>query len=1184
MQVHSIYKRGCISCGGEITDERLATLGVCSKCYPKTTTNLEDILPELHSRQKISELVAIRNEVREWVELFSKILGTTPWNTQVTWAKRAILGRSFSLIAPTGVGKTTFGLVTAINFAIKGKKSIIILPTTNLVIQTFEKLKKFSKLAGKKITILMYSSKFTPKKQKEKFKEDITKGSYDIVVITSNMVKNLVSLKPNMKFDFIFADDVDSLLKRSKNIEYLITLSGLTKEDIKTALEFIKLKFLLAVSKGKDTFENNLEKYKEIEPEIGKIKSKDKGIIVVSSATAKPRGARVKLFKELFNFEIGNKSEVVRNIGNYYIVSEKTEDELIRVLNLLGDGGIVFVPPEEGIEYAEKVSSLINSKTKLKSAVISYQKGAKELGMFKSRKINVLVGVSTYYGTLVRGLDIPERIVYSVFLGLPKFRVTVDPNNLIVSPYQILKLLSEIVGNIDDTKKKREVESFIRKFRQRTNHEPFITQGKDFLREFLKQEKYISTLRNATDIVFESSENGNFVLIPDINTYIQGSGRTSRLYPGGMTRGISVIIESNRKLLDVGARKYKWIEEIEWKEFSESEVLKDLSIAREDRKKLKLIVEGKAESEIKQLNKTILIIVESPTKAKTISRILGTPAERIIKGLNCYEVTAGNITFIVTSSKGHIFELTTDSENLYGMRIVDGIPIPIYDTIRRCQKCNRTFVSIENSCKYCKYEKYVDRFDDIVALIELAKEVDEVLLASDPDTEGEKISYDIFVFLNAYVKFFGGKVKRMKFHEVTYHAIKNSIEHPEEININLVEAQLLRRIQDRLIGFGLSDFLKDKLEEKNVSAGRVQSPVLGWIVERFKDYRTLISHFTKLTFSSESGEEILLIVEGRREEIGLREGEETEVEVANQKEVELSPPPPFTTDTVLIQTNKLFGMQSDETMAILQDLFEEGLITYHRTDSTTVSTLGQNIAKEYLHIRGLEELSFPRGWESEGAHECIRPTRSIDSLTLSQLINEGVIVAPTVKKSHLIVYDMIFKRFIASQMKPTLVKNVDFIIRVGSREITISRNIEVIERGWSEIGYLQIEKQLPPKLLLKTVTEIKKPKVSLFSEGDIIQMMKQKGIGRPSTYSKTISILIKRGYVVRKNNKLIPTTKGIMAYESLKEEYEKFVSEERTRYVEELMDKVEQGYENYFTAVRDLLEEYNTLLSSQEKV
>jgi len=1174
MEVHSIYKKICINCGGEVDDYR-ALMGLpCKNCLPDPLPKESNQIDLSNLVGNISNIFKTKRKIEEISEIFRKGVGSAPWNVQASWIKRVILGRSFSLVAPTGVGKTTFGLIMSLALAKEGKKSVIILPTTNLVDQAYEKLKLFSRKTKIKANIQMYSSKIK-EKEKKQFKESIKNGNYDIVIITSNMVKNLVSISENIRFDFIFADDVDSLLKQSKNIENVIMLAGVSREYIDKSLELIKTRFLLAVSRDKEKKEENLTKYKEITEEIERFKEKDKGIIVLSSATAKPRGARVKLFKEIFNFEVGVKSEFSRNIGNYYLTTSNMEEDLVKSIETLGDGGLIFTSIEKGIEYAKFISDLINKKTNYKSRVISsLTESKKEIENFKKGNVNILVGVSTYYGSLIRGIDIPERIIYSIFVGFPKFRVPLNTENLKLSTYQIIKIISEILPYESDPKKKKNLESLLRRIRKSPTYQPLIEEGNNIVKTILEDEKYLNILQNSDDILIEIKEERKQILIPDLNTYIQGSGRCSRLYPGGMTRGISIIIDDNPKLIGIAAKRYQIIEETEWMELKKSQekLLEDLKEAKEDREKLLKVLKGEVSNEIKLQNKTTLIIVESPTKAKTISKMFGTPTERIVKGLSCYEVTSGNITFIITSSKGHIFELTTDKEDIYGLRIIGNTPIPVYDTIKRCNKCGKTFVSSSNVCTYCGSENVNDRYKDLTSIIELAKEVDEVLISSDPDTEGEKIGFDILLSILPYMKILNGNVKRMRFNEVTYNAIRKAIENPTEINIKLVEAQLLRRIQDRLIGFGLSSILKDKFERDNISAGRAQSPVLGWIIERYKEYNQSKSTFCELELTSKQNE-IKLSIEGNKEEIKLKVGDKVNVKKVEEKEIDLEPLPPFTTDTILSYANRFFKMSSNDTMGILQELFEEGLITYHRTESTTVSLIGQKVAEEYISTKS-KELFKPRNWASEGAHECIRPTKPIDRSTLEQMIYEGII-DEEITKRHLLVYEAIFKRFMASQMKKSTIKNANYEINLNGKVISVSRNIEIIDPGWSTIGYLQIESKIEPILEVKSIKFVKKPKTFLLSESDIIQTMKEKGIGRPSTYSKIIQTILQRGYVISKNNKLIPTKLGIEVFKQLSYEFSDFISEERTSHIEKIMDEVEEGKKEYSSSLDEMFEEFN---------
>jgi reverse gyrase len=1223
MSIHSIYKRLCVNCGGEIDDYR-ASMGLpCSKCLPdtligdtltgntltgdtltgntliganltNTTSNEESksTFPSVVDLKKLlnvvkpgnlKEIFQMKEKIEEVSDIFKKAIGSSPWNVQISWIKRVILGRSFSLVAPTGVGKTTFGLITALALAKEGKKSIIILPTTNLVDQAYEKLKLFSKKTEIKANIQRYSSKIKEKEKKE-FRENIKNGNFDIVIITSSMVKNLLEISENLKFDFTFADDVDALLKQSKNIEHVIRLTGVPKEYIDKSLELIKTKFILAVSKDTAKKEEYLNKYKEILEETEKLRDSEKGVIVLSSATAKPRGARVKLFREIFNFEIGIKSEFSRNIGNYYLVTNNEEDELIKLINKLGDGGLVFTPVEKGVEYAIHISNLINKKTNYKSKVISsLTESQKEIENFKKGKLNILVGVATYYGSLVRGIDIPDRIIYTIFVNFPKFRVPLKIESLKLSPYQIIKIISEILPYEEDQKKRKQLESLVRRLRRNQTYQPLIEEGNKIIKTILEDKKYLEILKNSSDILIEENEDKTLeIIIPDINTYIQGSGRCSRLYPGGMTRGISVIIENNQKLMNVASKRHQLIEDTEWLNLEESEekIQEDLKKAKEDRESLKKVLRGEASSEIKLQNKTVLIIVESPTKAKTISRMFGNPTERVIKGLSCYEVNFGNITFIVTASKGHIFELTTDKEDIFGLRVMNNIVIPVYDTIKRCPKCGRAFVSTSNTCIYCGNENINDRYKDLVSLIELAKEVDEVLISSDPDTEGEKIGFDIFLSVLPYLKVLNGDVKRMRFNEVTYSAIRKAVESPTDINKKLVESQLLRRIQDRLIGFGLSNILQEKFDKENLSAGRAQSPVLGWIIERYKEYNNSKSTFCELELGS-NGTNLKVSIEAKKDEIKLKVGDKVNVKKVEEKKLELEPLPPFTTDTILSFANKYYKMSSNETMEILQELFEEGLITYHRTESTTVSLTGQKVAEEYLSEKA-KELFQPRSWTSEGAHECIRPTKPIDRKTLEQMIYEGLI-DENITRRHLLIYEAIFKRFIASQMKKSIVKNVSYEINLNGKTSNISRNVKIIEPGWTMIGYLQIEEELDETLEVKSIKFVRKPKTFLFSESDIIQLMKEKGIGRPSTYAKIIQTLLQRRYVISKNNKLIPTSLGIQVYEQLLKDFEDFISEERTQYIEKMMDEVEEGKKEYFSSLSELLEEFNSKIKPHIK-
>ena len=308
---------------------------------------------------------------------------------------------------------------------------------------------------------------------------------------------------------------------------------------------------------------------------------------------------------------------------------------------------------------------------------------------------------------------------------------------------------------------------------------------------------------------------------------------------------------------------------------------------------------------------------------------------------------------------------------------------------------------------------------------------------------------------------------------------------------------------------------------------------------------------------------LTLDVEDSKEELEL------EIELLEERGEERVPLPPYTTDTMLRDANAILKIPARDAMKLAQDLFESGLCTYHRTDSTRVSEVGLRIAKEYLG-----DDFVPRDWYMEGAHECIRPTRPIPKDTLQRLIQEGVIQVEEITSRHLALYDLIFKRFMASQCKPYRVKVARYLIRYDGKEIEEERILEAEGKAvelykWS----VWVKPELPTgkvrvKAEIRTV-----PKAPLFTQSDIVRLMKERGIGRPSTYATIVDRLFMRNYVIEKNGRVIPTKRGIDVFNYLASNYGKFVSEERTRLLEEKMDAVERGELDYFKALQELYEE-----------
>ncbi|HID08208.1 MAG TPA: reverse gyrase, partial [Armatimonadetes bacterium] len=305
------------------------------------------------------------------------------------------------------------------------------------------------------------------------------------------------------------------------------------------------------------------------------------------------------------------------------------------------------------------------------------------------------------------------------------------------------------------------------------------------------------------------------------------------------------------------------------------------------------------------------------------------------------------------------------------------------------------------------------------------------------------------------------------------------------------------------------------------------------------------------------------------------------------EEVERNPPPPFTTDEMLRAAAAEMKLPAGKIMALAQDLFELGLITYHRTDSTRVSTRGMEVAREYIVDRfGDETLFRPRAWEITGpgiqaAHECIRPTRSIDVRTLSRLVRTGVYRFPRrLTPAHYKLYDLIFRRFVASQMDSAVIRvqKVRLTNSAAAESIELEVPFEVVKEGFTKVLAVRVRPRVEPGTY--SVLSVRKrtvPAVYLYREGDLVAEMKRRRIGRPSTYARIIDTLKEEGYVREYGGRLVPTKLGIEVYEYLSERFGRMVSEELTRDLEELTDRVRSGEVDYLDALRSIREQVAAL-------
>jgi len=266
-----------------------------------------------------------------------------------------------------------------------------------------------------------------------------------------------------------------------------------------------------------------------------------------------------------------------------------------------------------------------------------------------------------------------------------------------------------------------------------------------------------------------------------------------------------------------------------------------------------------------------------------------------------------------------------------------------------------------------------------------------------------------------------------------------------------------------------------------------------------------------------------------------RELELARVYLSSPREEEKKPLPPYATDTLLEDAGDRLKLSAQETMRLLQNLFEVGLITYHRTDSIRVSEAGRYlVAKPYISEKFGEGFFYPRSWGEGGAHECIRPTRPIDPSNLRFMITAGLIELEEPDRA-VRLYDLIFKRFMASQMRPARVVTETLCVELPYYEWEEDVVTDVVEHGFDLMfpTFRLFEKKVPYDIKPVELREV--PRHPLFTQGALVQEMKSRGLGRPSTYAYIIQTLLDRGYIKEVKGKLIPTSMGIKVYRYLKE-------------------------------------------------
>ncbi|MBD6956157.1 MAG: reverse gyrase [Thermoplasmatales archaeon] len=1172
----------CPNCGGDINSIRLTSGSCCIKCIPDDIKfeNPMDMVLNLQRNGNLSDLKWLKDNLEEYSTLermFRDLLGTPPLELQRSWIIRALRGESFAIISPPGTGKSTFGVIMSIYFSMKMKKTLAILPTRVLLEQMAERIRNFSSKMGLNVRVLLYHSGI---RKKDEILEKIENNDFDVLLITGRFaVKNYSTISKN-RFSFFFIDDVDMALKSSKSMEAILRIVGFRDEDF----SILKNR---SYNEGEDVFDR-----------IHKIRNErlNGKVAVFSSATA---SRALPSFTALMGFRPGTPLVFLRNVYDSYSL-EFSDDFLIKAIKALGPGTLLFLPPDISSERGEEIERFLNVNGIRASLVKSGKE--RSLSLFSEGKIDVLIGSAFQYGVLVRGIDMPERIKNAVFYGVPRFTFRVGERIPITLVPRMLSALSIIRGEKELSSLAVRIRRRIKKLSvsaikkiQSGEMEGDFEMAYRILGEAMMDEKTLNEISRLAGFVIDNGR----IMLPDPMTYIQGSGRTSRMYSGKLTTGISLVIVDNSSLFENFRKRVDlFLEDTRWLEFKpddgmigEMQIMDILKRMDDERKRI-------SKEGIPGIG-TKLMIVESPTKAKTISGFFSKPAYRDLGGLMVYETFTGNSLLITVATQGHLMELTTRPLGLHGVGIEwrDGKVrfLPYYGTIKRCKNGHQFVDPRDGLCPRCGSEIEIDKMNVIKSLQRLALESEQVLICTDPDTEGEKIAMDVYSLLRP----FNRNIRRGEFHEITKRAVMEAIHSPRDIDLNLVKAQVVRRVEDRWLGFTLSsiiqkDFWRIYCRRKNLdcskrialSAGRVQTPVLGWIIRNYLEY--LKKRRRYCIYRAEGMNDLYISVEGEcRERYAL-------IKSMVEEERDIPILPPYTTDTLLRDASALLGMRSSIAMGIAQELFEKGLITYHRTDSTRISPAGINIAEKYLREKigdPYKNIFSPRTWGEGGAHEAIRPTRPIDSRQLRLAIDEGEIDIK-LGREHIRLYDLIFRRFISSQISGMKGNYIIFDFEIDGKEYREERIIKRYVKGIGDnlsLDFVYPGVRMQDSLNI-SIENFKENRVRLipyrntfrseilpYTEGDLVSEMKRNGIGRPSTYATVIETIKERGYATEKGSWIIPTDLGIEVHRFLSKRYGNYVSEDRTRMLMEKMDKVERGAEDYSEVLHSLLKEIISL-------
>lgn len=560
-----------------------------------------------------------------------------------------------------------------------------------------------------------------------------------------------------------------------------------------------------------------------------------------------------------------------------------------------------------------------------------------------------------------------------------------------------------------------------------------------------------------------------------------------------------------------------------------------------------------------------LVIVESPAKAKTINKFLGKD----------YKITA---------SFGHIRDLP---KRYLG-------------------------IDIEDDFKP-KYEIMPDKKEVVSKLKKEAAGFNEIYLATDPDREGEAISWHLAHILKINIK----ENCRITFNEITEKAVQSAIAGSRPIDMNMVNSQQTRRLLDRLVGYKISPLLWKKVQ-KGLSAGRVQSVALRLICERERDINDfkpqeywnlnllLSKKGEKETFKAnyygdETGKRKLINEDEVKDVLSKFENKPVVVKHVKKSQKKKYPLPPFITSTLQQDASNKLGFSTKKTMMVAQQLYEGinikdigsvGLITYMRTDSTRISSEIQKEARDLIeNLFGADYVpkalnTYANKGKSQDAHEAVRPT-------VMNLLPHNI--KDDLTNDQYKLYKLIFDRFIASQMAPALLNNVNVDLTAGSQIFKAMGSV-VVFKGFMAVYDLSagIENDNDEDIVNSYIPElVKNEEVNLkeiikeqkftqppsrYTEASLVKVLEEKGIGRPSTYSPTITTLLTREYVERLKKTLQPTDLGVVVNDIMEKHFEKIVDYNFTADMENRLDEVEQGNLDMLTILKEFYSDFSSIM------